>query len=260
MRFKIATPISHLFENQMNAINITSHSDILEVRDRSAGHYDCACCLYHSELNILAEWNEKEKEFLKKVKKEDNPIVASFHLASRYQVNDITLNECGKAFKGVGKPMSIYDMKTNVRNNCRTAKEIFGKNIVILVENINHLLTDAYDRITDSSFIKDVVINNNIHFCLDIAHAIITCVNKKLNFSNYIKELPLNRCLQVHISKPLKNENNIARDSHEALSECEWELLDYILDMTKNINYVTLEYYKDSILLVNQLKRLKELQ
>jgi len=258
VKFMIVTPISHLFKNSIIASTLIKYSDWLEVRDNNV-NYENAGGFYHSELNILSKWNEKELRHLKRIHKDNSPTQVSFHLSNRYQRTTITINECGSVFKGLGSPMTKREMKDNVKRNLKQAKEIFVNCVCFSVENINHLLTDAYDVITDASFISEIVVENGLSFVLDIAHAVITCANLKLDFIDYVKALPLSSTVQLHISRA-KLVDGVGRDSHESLEEKEWALLKNWLRVSPWIKYVTVEYYKDVGLLIKHLKKLKEMQ
>ena len=151
--FKIASPISNFFRNKELARQIKSFSDVLELRDNSIEFENDIPLIYHSELNILAKWKHSDINKLKKLNSKYNFLSISYHLASRYQNNLLKDNK----FIGIGKPLSISEMKKNVRENIRITKDIFGHDKIIMVENINNLLTDAYDIITSADFISNII-------------------------------------------------------------------------------------------------------
>jgi len=254
---KIVTPVSHLFKHHSSLI--IENSDILELRDHDTlpnFHED----LYHSELNILAKWEKEEIDKLEGISTKHKSLIGvSFHIMSKY--NNNKQMEIGiKPFEGIGNPMTRQEMMINVEKNCSMARKLFGKNIIILAENINHLLTDAYDEIVEPKFIKEVIENNGIFLLLDIAHAEITCINKNKDLVEYLKALPLDKCLQIHLSR-LEIKHGKAYDAHNALEKKDWEMFKNILKLTKNARFVTLEYYRDIDILIIMLKKLrKEIQ
>ncbi len=253
--FKIATPISQLFENEKLGEDIIQISDLLEIRDKSIKIKRNNAFIYHSELNILTKWSYREIKKLEKIKNNYQIRFISYHLASRYQKNIIK----NDTFIGVGKAFSITEMKNNIRDNVRTSIEIFGHDIPILVENMNHLLTDAYDIITEAGFIREIIEENNLFLLLDIPHAKITAHNLNLDFEEYFMQLPLERCKQIHISG-YSIKNGKAFDTHSEVQEADWIILKEFINMIKNLEYITVEYYKDEKKLINQLKKLKEIQ
>lgn len=250
---EILTPVSTLFKDNLFIDKAVALSDGLELRDNGI-KTDKRCKAYHCELNMLVEWKEEEINMLKERMKQHNFDVISFHLHSRYQTNKIE----NRAFVGVGNPYSISEMKKNLELNCKTARKILG-DIPILVENNNHLKTDAYDIVTDASFISEIIKENNLFLLLDIAHAQITSVNTNIGFDSYISNLPLDRCMQIHLSKPLITEENV-QDVHEALEDEDWQIFEEITERLELLKYVTIEYYKDQKKLLDQLTILRKMK
>ena len=253
--FQIATPISHLFRKKDIREKIIRYSDILEERDHSIDIGKNDDFIYHCELNIVAKWSDKEIGILQKIRYKDCLKLISFHILSRYQKNNIQNN----AFIGIGRPYSIKEMEENCRENCKIVRKIFGKEMTILVENNNYLSTDAYEKIIEGDFISKIVGENNIFLLLDIAHAMITAINKKIDIHEYFNSLPLKKCKQIHLSKYFVKKGN-ALDAHETLEEDDWKFFKEILELTRNVEYVSIEYYKNADKLVEQLIKLKKIQ
>ena len=80
---KLATPISHLFENSDYQNIIVKNSDTFECRDRSIDSRIKNQTLFHCELQPIHQWSNKEWGFLKRIKdsKPDLHLI-TFHLAS----------------------------------------------------------------------------------------------------------------------------------------------------------------------------------
>ncbi|MFX1392107.1 MAG: DUF692 family multinuclear iron-containing protein [Promethearchaeota archaeon] len=253
--FKIATPISQLFFNRKLSKKIITLSDVLELRDyQIKGDYNLPL-IYHSELNILAKWDENDIKKLKLINKNYQITLVSYHILSRYQHNSVVNNK----FVGSGKPLTKSEMEKNVKENIKISKDIFGINVPILLENMNHLLTDAYDIITNAEFINEIVNGNDCFLLFDFAHAQITIYNQKLNFKDYLNNLPLNKCKQIHFSRfSIRNGEGI--DSHDKLKEDDWAKLKKLIQLIKSVEYITIEYYKSGRKLLNQLLKLKSLK
>ena len=66
---KLATPISHLFENGDLKKRIIEHSDCLECRDRTFNSDAENQELFHCELQPIHDWTNEEFEYLEKIKK-----------------------------------------------------------------------------------------------------------------------------------------------------------------------------------------------
>lgn len=253
--FKIATPVSHFFNKEKIKTKIIALSDILELRDNNVEIENDYTFIYHSELNILAKWTALEKRELEKINKKYTVLFSSYHVASRYQMNKIV----NGAFIGLGKPLNISEMNRNIRDNIKIVGNIFGKDVPILIENNNYLLTDAYDIITGVNFLSEIIRNNGLYLLLDISHAKVTVFNKNLRFTDYINNLPLKKCMQIHLSRHTIK-NNRALDSHEEMQAEDWLIFKEILNLLDSKKYITIEYYKDCEKLIQQLKILKKIQ
>ena len=79
-------------------------------------------------------------------------------------------------------------------------KDIVGNHRYIGIENNNYYQTGAYEIATSAKFINKVIKELDCHLLLDIAHAKVTCKNKKLNLDSYINELSKGiKCRQMHL-------------------------------------------------------------
>ena len=63
---KIATPISHQFENANSAKQIIAVSDCLEVRERSLESKWLNQFLFHIDIDIQHKWEDKTRDYLQK--------------------------------------------------------------------------------------------------------------------------------------------------------------------------------------------------
>ena len=117
--------------------------------------------------------------------------------------------------------------------------------------NNNFLKTEAYDYIADPDFIKYIVNENKINFLLDISHARISSYNMKMNYNEYIRLLPLDKIIQIHLSKEIYSKNGEVYDAHEIPDNDDIKEFKRLISKYPNIEYVTLEYYKD----INELNR-----
>jgi len=252
---KIATPISHLFENKEFAKKIVKYSDCLECRDRSINSQEKVQELFHCELQPIHRWDKKEFKYLKHIRKSKKSLkLISFHIASCCDKPIIKNN----MFELGGKQYSKKEMLNNAKNNFKRIKKIFGNKVIIAVENNNYYPTKAYKHITEAEFISRIVYDNNIYFLFDIAHAKVTSYNKNINFEKYKSNLPLDRCIQLHIcSYAIDKQNDLAYDAHNLPDEEELIEVKKLLKDYKNIKYLTVEHYKDIKNLLESLKKIK---
>lgn len=254
---KIATPISHLFENKDYSKIIIDYSDCLECRDRSIESHEKQQELFHCELQPIHKWANKEFEYLQTIKntKEDLKLI-TFHMASSCD-NPIIKNNM---FELGGNEYSEEELLINAKYNFEKIKKIFGDDIIIAVENNNYYPTYAYKYITDTYFISKVVYDNDINFLFDIAHAKVTCYNQNINFEKYKEQLPLDKMIQIHIcSYDIDTAKNMAFDAHNYPDDDELAEVKKLISNYKDVKYLTVEYYRDIENLEKSLKKIKEI-
>ena len=253
---KIATPISHLFDDPESAREILKYSDCLECRDRNYETNFPGQELFHCSIQPIHELRDEDFRYLEKVSelKKDLRLI-SFHAAS--SCSRPTLE--GAIFKPGGVRYTREEMLENARKNIAVIKKIFGTTIGIAIENNNYYPTEAYKFVTDANFIKEVVCDNEILFLYDIAHAKITAHNAALDYEVYKSGLPLKQIVQIHVCRHSFAEKSNARDDHEIPDGEVWREVEDILSNSKLIEYVTVEYYGKVDKLVESLKRAKEI-
>lgn len=255
---QIIVPTSDLFRDNGLREKLMSFSDILELRDRYLmGFSTRKKYLYHSRLNLLGEWTRNDLNYLEKIRRY-RPFGISFHLLSQFKNTKLIQTPRGEYLVGIGTPYNVEEMLQNAHTNIRRIKSMFGIDIDILAENVPHALTKVYDTVTDPDFICDVIEGNNIYLLFDIAHAKVTAVNKKYDFWEYVNSLPLQCCKQVHISG-CKVDFNYAYDAHNPACDEDWYIFRKVLKLVKNLDFVTLEYYRRGDILLEQMKKLKNI-
>ena len=252
---KIATPISHLFRNKEYAKLIMKHSDCLECRDDSFGSRLLKQELFHCELQPIHKLTESNFEYLKDIKNNKLGLkLLTFHMAS----------SCGKpyikngVFKEGGRQYSEEEALKNAGINFRRIRSIFNQGVRFAVENTNYYPTGAYKYITDATFISRVVKENKIDFVFDIAHARITVQNKGINFEKYKNSLPLDNAKQIHLSSFKARPDKLAFDAHDYPKPEEFAEAKRLIS-DGNLNYLTVEYYKNLRCLIRSLKLLRGL-
>lgn len=252
---KIATPISHLFENKEYARLITKYSDCLEFRDASIDSQLSKQEAFHCELQPIHKLNEENFKYLEYLqnKKRDLKLL-TFHIAS----------SCDKPFikngifeKG-GREYSEKEALNNAKINFRRIRRIFSPKVRFAVENTNYYPTEAYKYITDSSFISRIVGDSKIDFLFDLAHARITAYNKGIDYEAYRDSLPLSRIIQIHLSSFKVVRRNLAFDAHDYPKPREFAEVKSLLE-NGNLKYLTVEYYKNTRCLINSLRILRGL-
>ena len=254
--FKIATPISHLFNNDISSLKIIEISDCLECRDHSPKKGFKLQELFHSDLQPIHKFSADDIKNLIQIKLEKPDLkLISFHLASCYSSPKII----NGIFQPHGVKISVEELKYNANINIKKIKNIFGESISISVENNNYYKTEAYDYITDPDFIKSIVLENDINFLFDISHAKITSQNSNINYDVYLSKLPLEKVNQIHISKEGVNLKGEVFDAHELPNDSETQEIFEFISNYKTIKYITVEYYKDVSKLIEYINKLKSM-
>lgn len=251
---KIATPISHLFEDPRHAQYIIDNSDCLECRDRSLNVSLPGQEVFHCDIQPIHKLAKDNFYYLENIArlKPDLKLI-TFHAATSCDKPYIK----GHMFRLGGVQYSKEEMLQNARENISQIKALFGSQVSVGIENNNYYPTEAYRWITDADFIRQIVYENDICFLFDLAHARVTAHNKKLNYEDYKCGLPLDRMVQVHICLHVINENNIAHDEHDLPGKEEWEELKRLISAGCNVRYLTIEYYKNTNKLIKSLKMVR---
>ena len=181
--------------------------------------------------------------------------LVSFHAASSCNRPYID----GYMFQPGGTRYSRKQMLRSASANFLRIKAIFGQEIKIALENNNYYPTEAYQFVTDTDFIQEIVYENDISFLFDIAHARVTAHNKKLVYEDYRSRLPLDKMVQIHLCRFSVNENGLAYDAHHLPCKEEWEEVKSLMLAYRGVKYLTIEYYQDKNKLIKSLKKAKEI-
>ena len=252
----LATPVSHLFqESNEFATRISGISDCLECRDRTY-NYDCdKQIIFHSDYQPIHEFTEERWNYFEKVRelKKDIELV-TFHVA--------TVCDKPKVIKRIGyiggRVYSRQEMLDISQKNFKRLREIFGPNVKLGIENNNYYPTPAYEHVCDPSFITELCEINDLYFLYDISHSVVSAGNLKISLEEYCSGLPMDRMIQVHICSPSVDENGLFYDAHLAPDTEELKVLKSLLKYP-NLKYFTVEFYKDVEILLESLKKVKEI-
>ncbi|MCH7972647.1 MAG: DUF692 family protein [Bacteroidetes bacterium] len=252
---KIATPISHLFNDPKYSKDLIEISDCLECRDYSIDNNLKRQELFHCDLQPIHILKDDDFRYLEKIKKiKESLKLISFHMASCY---DKPVIQNGRFIPG-GLLLTRDKLLENASKNFKVIKNIFGDKVELAVENNNYYPTPAYNIVIDSDFITETIRTNKINFLFDIAHAAITSFYRRINLQEYIDGLPLNDIRQIHISKVDRNSKKELFDAHLFPDE------KYLLSLKTfllfpRLRYVTIEYYANADKLIKSIKYLREI-
>jgi len=108
----------------------------------------------------------------------------------------------------------------------RSIRHRFGGEIA--VENYNYYPTGLYEHVCAPEFIARFLTEFDLGLVLDLGHALVTATNLGLEVWDYLARLPLERVVEVHLSRPYYHPR-LAVDAHLAPGEAEFELLSGVL-------------------------------
>jgi len=255
--FKIATPISHLFDNAKHSMEIMDKSDCLECRDSSVNAKFPRQEVFHCEIQPIHELSKEDFFYLAKIARTKMDLkLITFHAASSCDKPYID----GYMFQPKGKLYSRREMLYNASANFSRIKSLFGREIKIALENNNYYPTEAYQVVADADFIGEIVYENDISFLFDVGHARVTAHNKKLAYEDYKSPLPLDKMVQIHLCQSDIDKNGIAYDAHHPPCKKDWQEIKSLILAYPGVEYLTIEFYKDKNKLINSLKKGKEIK
>ncbi len=250
---KIATPISSLFKSTNDLEKVRAYSDCFELREHSPNFFSKKKFLYHFDIDLIHKWDIKQKTYiLNEVEKQNNLKLISFQATRCYEKFTMKNN----IFYPKGKKLLKEELLHNATVNVKWLKKKINNKIKIAIENNNYYPTKSYDHVTDTFFLNEIVLKNNIFLLLDIAHARITCINQDINFNDYLQMLPLSKIIQIHLCRH-STKSDLAYDSHFKPSSLDIKFCIKLSSRFTNIKYITIEYYKSFALLLKSLKQLR---
>lgn len=131
----------------------------------------------------------------------------------------------------------------------------------LAAENYNFYPSGLYDHVTEPGFVGRCLGELGLGLCLDLAHAAVTAHNLGLGLGDYLAALPLEKTVEVHLSRPyLPGGRLLAADTHDAPREREWGWLELALGDPRLPRDATVfvEYYQCAGHLPRLQKRLEE--
>ena len=259
MNIKLLTPISHLFNEVNTSTEISEISDELEARERTCEINLDNTTHYHIDFDLNIGLTQSQIDFLNSyVKPRENIQTLTFQAAR--DCNEVSLK--GNKYFPKSKPIDINEQIENTEKSLKIIKNIVGEDRKIGIENNNYYPTGAYDICTSTDYLIPCFEKLGLHLLFDVAHAIVTCTNKRISFKDYRdKLLSRMKCKQIHLCEPTLisyKGTKCAIDSHGLPSQINTQKCIDILLKWK-IQYLTIEYYRDADHLINYLSYLRDL-
>src|SRR5215213_1559112 len=118
-------------------------------------------------------------------------------------------------------------------NMCRNVRVLAAAiPVPLILENLDYCPGGAYEHICAPDFIAAVLNETGAGLLLDLAHARVSASRLGLPIEEYLRQLPLDRVRQLHISGP-RSRDGVLFDAHQALLEEDYGLLKWVLLRTK---------------------------
>lgn len=204
-----------------------------------------------SARNIPKSTKKKLRAFSRFQKKNcDTLKFLSIHLLSQFKK---TIEKNKKLF-GIGKPLAKNKLLAKTKKNIRFLKKLFPKT-KILIENNNDLGTSAYKKVTEPILFSKIISFSKAGILLDLAHAQISARNQKKNLKEYLQSLDKSNIYGLHLSRPCLQRK--IYDSHWLPNLSQVNFLNQN-KKTFNIEFVTIEYYKNFKKLNSFLRKIKK--
>jgi len=119
----------------------------------------------------------------------------------------------------------------------------------IQVENLNYFPTGAYERVCEPDFVCQITEAAGVGLLLDIGHAVVSAHYLTYNDAiSHIRDLPLHKVREIQLSRAGILED-VFEDLHEVPGEVELSIVREINSRGYNIEYLTVEYYRDADIL-----------
>jgi len=192
-----------------------------------------------------------------------------FNLANRL------IKDCNSPHYGLHLAIENSDMypdmtDEDIHKHMSKQIQVFKKNISVplLLENVPD---SPQDRIVFDHFpyfmpeqLNKLFKENDVSFLLDLTHAKITARYHNWDIHDYIRQLPLNRVVEIHVNGSGYDKEGFPADTHQSMENEDYELLEWVLHYT-NPDIVTLEYNgleteSEETVLYSLKKQLKEIQ
>lgn len=162
------------------------------------------------------------------------------------------IKKCNSPHYGLHLSIKNSDMypgmtNENIYEHMSKQIQIFKKKLTVplLLENTpdspqDRVIFDHYPYFMPKQFSR-LFIDNDVSFLLDLTHAKITAQYHGWNIHDYIRELPLNRVVEIHVNGSSYDKDGFPADTHQAMENEDYKLLEWVLNYTKP-HIVTLEY------------------
>ncbi|MDR2349236.1 MAG: DUF692 family protein [Deltaproteobacteria bacterium] len=246
-------PVSHLFDRTNPLVHeILSLAEVLELKNPTPPYW-------LPDLPRVFHWGYGicEDDF-----KEQFPPVAKFLKEQKPSMFSCDLGPSARRREGILPTSPVLGQKAifeRAKKNLGLLRSFYEGPVAL--ENYNFYPTGLYNKVCDPLFIREFLEKFNLGLVLDLAHAAISAVNMGFDVFDYFERLPLDRVLEIHLSRPYlpQDPGRLGVDTHEVPEEREWSWLSFVMKRTAALGckpLVLIEYYKDLGVLRDSMLRL----
>ncbi len=177
-----------------------------------------------SDIASIHFWNEKDIELQKEYYKIGHTPYISVHIN-----------------RDEGETETPENALTRIVENVSKLKEIFGMEVIL--ENV----PASYDStqkhfLSNPDFITEAVEKSKSGFLFDIGHARVAADALHIPFEEYVRRLPMNHLMEIHLSGCIETPQGRLRAPHKAMNEEDYLFLEQAIQNYPTIQTVTLEY------------------
>ncbi len=176
----------------------------------------------------------------------------SFHLG--YCAEKVFSKGWDHADEALSSSLSAEQIVMRIKDNLKLLK----LDIPILLENLDYNETGAYKHICDPVFIKCFFKDCPCDMLLDIGHMVVAAKNLGYSVDDYLEKLPLDKVVEIHMSKPKEVKEGVYFDSHASIDNEEIELVKKILEKAKGVEVICLETFGNPDELIRELELIRE--
>lgn len=250
----LSIPNSTLIRGKKSYNKINKLVKTIEDREHSIFKFNKKSKLFHFEQNINFLFTKTDKDLIYyKLYKKKYKII-SFQLASCYQNPKINKNK----FFPHGKKINEKLMFKNIGKNIIWLKKFINKKTKIAIENNNFFKTGAYEIVTNPDFINSICKKYQLFILFDYSHAQISSYNKNISFEYYMNKFNKSKIIQIHFCG-FSFKGKQIEDSHTKPKKSDYFNLENLLKNFKNLEHITVEYYKNIKTLENILIEIKKI-
>ncbi|MDR3152711.1 MAG: DUF692 family protein [Deltaproteobacteria bacterium] len=249
----IGLPVSHLFDrSNTDVLDLLDMAEVLEVKNPHPPSW-------LPPLPKVFHWGYgiAEDDF-----RDHLPPVAKYLKEARPSLFSCDLGPSARRHDGILPTSQIMGSRA-IYDRARVNLELLRDSYEgpVAMENYNFYPTGLYNKVCDPDFIAEFLDRFGAGLVLDLAHAAISAVNMGFEAERYLERLPLEKTVEIHVSRPYLPEGpgRLGVDTHEIPGEREWAWLSFVMERLGAYGarpLVLIEYYKDLAALKKSMLRL----